>query len=96
MIYDVADKIRKLREQNGITQTELAQKLNITRSSVNAWEMGISAPSTQNIIELSEIFNVSTDYLLGVNKTASISVSGLSDKDIELLHSIVAHLKNKD
>ena len=58
--------------------------------------MGISAPSTQNIIELSEIFNVSTDYLLGVNKTASISVSGLSDKDIELLHSIVAHLKNKD
>ena len=34
MIYDVADKIRKLREQNGITQTELAQKLNITRSSV--------------------------------------------------------------
>ena len=96
MIYDVADRIKKLREQNGITQTELAQKLNITRSSVNAWEMGISAPSTQNIIELSDIFDVSTDYLLGVNKTVSISVSGLSDKDIELLHSIVAHLKSKN
>lgn len=96
MIYDVADRIRNLREQNKITQTELAQKLNITRSSVNAWEMGISAPSTQNIVELAELFNVSTDYLLGVNKTASISVTGLSDKDIELLHTIVLHLKNKD
>lgn len=94
MIYDVADRIRKLREQNGFTQTELAQKLNITRSSVNAWEMGISAPSTQNIIELSELFKVSTDYLLGVNETASISVAGLSDKDIELLHSIISHLKD--
>ncbi len=94
MIYDVADRIKKLREQNSLTQTELAKKLNITRSSVNAWEMGISAPSTQNIIELSELFKVSTDYLLGVNETACVSVAGLSDKDIELIHSIITHLKD--
>ena len=48
-----------------MTQTELAKKLGITRSSVNAWEMGISVPSTQYIIELSLLYKVSTDYLLG-------------------------------
>lgn len=91
----VADRIKKLREQYGITQSELAKQLGITRSSVNAWEMGISIPSTQYIVELASIFDVSTDFLLGVEKTVSINVSGLSDKDIELINSIVIHLKNR-
>lgn len=43
----VADRIRALREQKELTQTELSKLLGITRSSVNAWEMGISVPSTQ-------------------------------------------------
>lgn len=91
----VADRIKRLREQYGITQSELAKQLGITRSSVNAWEMGISTPSTQYIVELASIFDVSTDFLLGVENTVSINVSGLSDKDIELINSIVSHLKNR-
>ena len=57
--------------------------------------MGISVPSMQYIVELANIFDVSTDYLLGVNNTASIHVAGLTDKDIELVHSIIMHLKSK-
>lgn len=91
----VADRIKRLREQYGITQSELAKQLGITRSSVNAWEMGISTPSTQYIVELASIFDVSTDFLLGVENTVSINVSGLSDKDIELINRIVIHLKNR-
>lgn len=91
----VADKIKKIREQHNITQSELAKQLGITRSSVNAWEMGISVPSTQYIVELAHIFGVSTDFLLGVDTTATINVSGLSDKDIELINSMVLHLKNR-
>ena len=92
----VADRIKGLREQRGLTQTELAKLLGITRSSVNAWEMGISIPSTQYIVELSLIFKVSTDYLLGVDKSASIDVSGLDEKDIEVVHNLVEHLRNKN
>ena len=92
----IADRIKVLREQSGLTQTALAQKLNITRASVNAWEMGISKPSTQYIIELAKIFDVSADYLLGINSSASVNVAGLSDDDIELVHSLVEHLKNKE
>lgn len=43
----IAEKIKSLRQQDSLTQAELAKRLGITRSSVNAWEMGISAPSTQ-------------------------------------------------
>ena len=90
----VADRIKVLRELKNYTQTDLAKLLGITRSSVNAWEMGISVPSTQYIVELANIFKVSTDYLLGVSETSSIDVSGLTDRDIELIHSIIEHLRN--
>ena len=90
----IADRIKTLREQQNKTQSDLAKQLGITRSSVNAWEMGISVPSTQYIVELANIFHVSTDYLLGVNTTSTISVAGLTDQDIELLNSIILHLKN--
>ena len=92
----VADRIRVLREQKGFTQTDLAKQLGITRSSVNAWEQGISVPSTQYIVELAQIFKVSTDYLLCVDNTATVSVAGLTQKDIELVHSVVSHLRDKN
>lgn len=92
----VADKIKALREQNGMTQSDLAKRLGITRSSVNAWEMGISVPSTQYVVELSNIFKVSTDFLLGVTSTATISVAGLSEKDVQLVNTVIAHLRNRN
>lgn len=91
----IADRIKALREQKGYTQVELAKRLGITRSSVNAWELGISVPSTQYIVELAQIFKVSTDHLLCVDNSASISVAGLSEKDIHLVHHIISHLREK-
>lgn len=91
----IADRIKALREQKGYTQVQLAKRLGITRSSVNAWELGISVPSTQYIVELAQIFKVSTDHLLCVDNSASISVAGLSEKDIHLVHSIISHLRER-
>ena len=62
----IADKIKMLREKRGITQAELAKQLGLTRAGVNAWEMGISVPSTQYVVELALFFKVSTDYLIGL------------------------------
>ena len=53
MIYE---RIKKLREKQGYTQTELAKMLGVTRSCVNAWEMGISVPSTQSLVQLAQNF----------------------------------------
>ena len=92
----VSDKIKSLREQRGMTQAALAKQLGITRSGVNAWEMGISIPSTQYIVELALFFKVSTDYLLGVTSSASIDVSGLTEKDILIVHELITHLKSKN
>ena len=81
----IGEKIKELRERNKLTQSDLAKLLNITRSSVNAWESGLSATSTQYIAELARILKVSTDYLLGLNNTATISVTGLDTIEVGLL-----------
>lgn len=92
----VADRIKHLREEQNLSQAELAKRLGITRSSVNAWELGISVPSTQYIVELSSLFKVSTDYLLCVDTSASVSVKGLSEDDVKLVYSLISHLRDKN
>lgn len=92
----IADQIKHLREQSGMTQAELARKLGVTRSGVNAWEMGITVPSTQSIVELALLFGVSTDVLLDVSGGKVISVDGLSEHEIAALLSIVECLRNKN
>lgn len=92
----IADKIKLLREKQNMTQTDIAKKLGITRSSVNAWEMGISVPSTQYIVELALLFNVSSDYMLDIKKTATVDVSGLSEKEVAVVVDIIDCLRKKN
>ena len=91
-----AERIKELREQNKLTQAALAKKLGITRSSVNAWEQGIALPSTQCVIALSEIFKVSSDFLLGIQSSKMVDVSGLTDTDIIAVSVMIAHLRKKN
>lgn len=79
-----------------MTQTELSKCLGITRSSVNAWEIGISVPSTQYIVELAGIFNVSTDYLLGVSTSVTLPLSGLSEQDIQMVYQLIDYIRAKN
>lgn len=92
----VADRIKALRANRNITQAELARRLGITRSSVNAWELGISVPSTQYIVELAVIFDVSTDYLLGLHAHATVGVAGLTELDIQVVCNLIHHLQRKN
>lgn len=61
---NLADKIITLRKKNGWSQEELADKLDVSRQSVSKWEGAQSVPDLNKIIVLSQIFGVSTDYLL--------------------------------
>lgn len=92
----IADTIKNLRQQSGLTQSDLAKRLNITRSSVNAWEMGISIPSTQYVVELAELFKVSTDYILGLSNGGVISTASLTEEQTKILFTLVQYFNREN
>lgn len=60
----LADKIIDLRKKNGWSQEQLGEQLGVSRQSVSKWESALSIPDLEKILKMSEIFGVSTDYLL--------------------------------
>lgn len=94
MLYE---RIKTLREDAGYSQSELARKLDVTRSSVNAWEQGLSIPTTHYIVELAKLFHISADYLLGLEKGKIIVLDGYSNTEIELIYKLLKYFdENKN
>ena len=91
----IGDRIKQLRERENISQSALASELDATRAAVNAWEMGVSNPSMQSLIELSRYFRVSVDYLLGLEDTDRVSLDGLTEDEKELVLQMIRHFENK-
>lgn len=90
MIIKIGEKISELRNKQGLTQSALARCLGISRASVNAWEMGISHPSIEKIIDIAQFFHVSTDYLLGIDSSLSVDISKLNDKEKTYVYNLIS------
>ena len=64
MTIELANRLQKLRKENGYSQDELADKLGISRQAVSKWERSESSPDTDNLIELAKLYHVSLDELI--------------------------------
>ena len=62
----IGDIIKSLRIERGMTQTELASLLFLSQDTISLWERNKSLPDVKSVIKLSKIFQVSTDYILGL------------------------------
>lgn len=100
-MVDFGTRLKKLRLQHNLTQSQLAEKLFITKSVVSAYETGFRTPSYGVLVAISQLFNVTTDYLLGIEKSETecphfLDLSDLSDEQISALTNLVNSMKKKD
>ena len=91
----LSKRIYELRMSFGLTQVQLAQNLNVTKQTVSNWENDNIQPSIDMLIKLSKIFNVSTDYLLGLTPINTINVDGLPTKFVSHIVQIIDDYKSK-
>ena len=91
----ISERIRQLREQAGYSQSMLAKKLDVTRSSVNAWEMGISAPTTQYVVAMAKLFYVSSDYMLGMESALQLSLDGYTPEETRLIFDLIKYFDQR-
>lgn len=89
----IGERIQELRETNSLTQTALAKKLGPSRSAINAWERGISVPSTRYAVELAQLFHISADYILEIGHSKIIDISFLNYEDKELVYGLLRHFQ---
>ena len=84
----LSDKIIDLRKRHGMTQEDLACELEVSRQAISRWEQGIAMPDASNILQISKLFNVTTDYLLNDDYS--------SDNDIPKVKEYSKIIEEKD
>ena len=90
----LGEQIKKLRMNKGMSQVQLAEKLNVTKQSVSNWENEYIMPSVDMLIKIANFFNVSTDYLLGLSEKHTLNTDGLSDLQITHIQTIIDDILN--
>lgn len=92
-MVDFGNRLRILRKERGLVQSQLADQLGLTKSVISAYETDLRMPSYDILIRISKIFGVSTDYLLGVDKRKSIDMTGLTDDEVSALLNLIEAMR---
>ena len=90
---EIGARMKDLRRNRNISQTELAKHLGVSKSVISSYETGVHFPPYDILIKIANLFDVSTDYLLGVTDYRKINVDGLTERQIEAVLLIVHELK---
>ena len=77
-----------------MTQGQLAKRLNLTKSVISAYETDLRLPSYDVLIGIAKIYNVSTDFLLGLERKQEIDLSGLTQEEIEAILNLIKAMKS--
>lgn len=88
-------KLKELRKQNKITQNDLALILNVKGATVNRYEKGVNEPAFDTLVSIANYFNVTTDYLLGVESTVKEVSPEFSAEQLQVVN-LVKKLNNKE
>lgn len=101
----IGEKLKILRKKNNLTQNELAEKLGVSTGAVGLWELNKREPDLEMLVKISEIFKVSTDYLIKDEENNIVTIIGnngtfskfkLSDDCLETIEKLARKLNIDD
>ncbi len=82
-------RLKKLRERDNLSQTDMAERLSIAKSTLCHYESDTRQPPLGTLMRIAGTFDVSTDYLLGMEKDHQINIADLNDSEIEMVRQLI-------
>lgn len=93
-MFDFGLRLRELRNNSNLSQEALGKKLERSKSVISNYENNIMMPPVDILTQMAVIFNVSLDYLVGIDKNEMISVEGLNEHQKSLIQQILYEMKD--
>ena len=88
-MVDMGKKLRGLRMANHLSQAQVAERLGVTKTLISSYENDLRQPSYENLLKLSRLFQVSTDWLLGNTPRTAFDFSALTEEQTALILGMI-------
>ena len=92
-MYDFGERLKELRLRKKLSQRAVARKLNIDNSTLSGYERNIISPSIDMLRSLAVIYNTTSDYILGIEHKHVICVEKLSDRQLDVINTLLLEFK---
>lgn len=93
MKYELSENIKRLRLEKHLTQKQLGEKLGVGTSIICSYESQDRLPSIKMLIKLAAEFNVTIEYLLGINKNKTVDISDLTPEQVYAINAVIEQFK---
>ncbi|WP_413474189.1 helix-turn-helix domain-containing protein [Streptococcus parauberis] len=93
-LYGFDERLRNLRKKHNFTQEYVAERIGVSKSTIYKYESLAMPPSLESVYKLSLLFNVSVDYLVGLNKESYFHLNGFSENQQTFMLNVIQGLKD--
>ena len=93
-MFDFGLRLRELREKHKLSQEQLGRRVDRSKSVISSYENNLKMPPLSILTDFAVIFNVSLDYLVGIDKNEMVSIDGLTDQQKQVLQTIVFEFRD--
>jgi len=94
-IYDFGMRLKELREAKRLSQADVAERLEVTRSTVSGYECNTITPSLEQLVKLAVLYNTSLDYMMGMENRFHLYLDDLSESQQRTILDMVDRLKQE-
>lgn len=95
MVYDFGLRLKELREAKHLSQSDVAKRLNVTRSTISGYECNTITPSLEQLVKMAVLYNTSLDFIMGMENRSYLYLDDLSESQQRTVLDIVDRLKQE-
>jgi len=95
VIYDFGLRLKELREAKHLSQTDVAKRLDVTRSTISGYECNTITPSVEQLVKLAVLYNTSLDYMMGIENRFHLYLDDLTESQQRTILDMVERLKQE-